>query len=289
TDGTWTDDDHDTITGITGPMQSMDGHGQRLREDRRLERQPSRDGDELRCLDNQALAKTALDMRERGGAAKKGSITADVVPSCLTQDAPAAWSTGVDGYPSPDHPGIHSISCLGDDPDHFVAQDHGFPDAEVADRALEEVAQIGAADATDGDGDLDLVGADGLALDVLDAEVMRSVDHAGTVSVHRHITARRPAGLEPMLWLDPVTRASQPVKSKIPSLISASAQTGIGGSSPSNVDPPRRPGSETSQWALGVAFQSPSGASALLGSPRLGRAPDRPMSSNSPTTMLPWP
>ena len=128
---------------------------------------------------DEPLAEGALDVRERHGAAVEAHVQALVRQALEAVRAGAAGPARRDRDPVADREALDAFPECDDPPGDLVAEDHRLAQPHGAEAAVVEVVQVGAADAAGLDRDLDLAGAGGLGLALLDAEILRGMDDDG--------------------------------------------------------------------------------------------------------------
>ena len=122
------------------------------------------------------LPEAALDMREPHRTAHEAHVEAVVAQAHPAVAARVAWLARVDGDARAGlHPG-HLAADLVDGAGDLVPERHGLLQAHGAEAAMVVVVQVGAADAAGLDPDADIARAQRRHLDLLDAEVLRSMD-----------------------------------------------------------------------------------------------------------------
>ena len=134
----------------------------------------------LRAVDDQLVAERPLHMRHAHGAAVKTHVQALVGHALLAIAARPAGARGGNRH-GVLHPQVLDCGAsLGDHARDLMAQHHGLLDAYRAKATLVVVMKIGATDATVSDPDTQLVRAQGLGGQVLDAQVVgRMTDEGG--------------------------------------------------------------------------------------------------------------
>ena len=120
---------------------------------------------------DEALAEGALDVRERHRRAVEAHVEALVRQPLAAVAAGAAGPARRHGDPVADGEAGAAVADGDDVAGDLVAKDHRLPEPDGAEAAVVVAVQVGAADATGLDRDLDLAGTGGLGRALLDAEV----------------------------------------------------------------------------------------------------------------------
>ena len=125
------------------------------------------------------FAEGALNVREGHGRAVKAHVQAMVRQALQAILAGAAGAGGRDGDEVAQGEAMGTLAEGGDVAGDFVAEDHGFFEADRAEAAVVEIVQVRAADAAGSEADLDLTGAGGFFSVVFKAQIARGVDCEG--------------------------------------------------------------------------------------------------------------
>jgi len=152
---------------------------QRLGQGRVLDRDVVGDRKAAAGLDVQGLDEAALHVRALAGAAHEEDVAAQVEPRLVAARADAAGPRRVDRDPLAEPqvaprggPGAAQVDDLAGD---LVAEDQRLDHLEAAGPAVQEVVQVGAADAAAAEAHPDLARGQRLLLDLLEAQVVGSV------------------------------------------------------------------------------------------------------------------
>ena len=94
-----------------------------------------------------------------GGRCTEADVWAAVVASASAEDAATTGDLGLDGDACADGKVLDAGADFGDVAGDLMAEDHGLADGGGADASLFEVVDVGTADATRANADLDLAGA----------------------------------------------------------------------------------------------------------------------------------
>jgi hypothetical protein len=154
----------------------MEADGQRLSHSGLRHRHAGWDWDCLIGLDCDALPKPTLDMRNPHRASHEAHVEALVGAPLATVPARAAWLARVDGHPHARGQVRNLAADFGDRAGDLVPKRHGLLQPDGAKAAMVKVMQIRAANASGFDADADLVRPGWHGFDLLDAEVLRSMD-----------------------------------------------------------------------------------------------------------------
>ena len=137
-------------------------------------------------LGDETLTKRALNMRHGHGGAIKAHVQALVLLALQAKFAMVAGPARRYGNPVANGETGDTLSQSLDGTGHLMAEDHRLPHAHRAEAAVIVIMQVGAADATRFDSNLDLPRAGLLGLPFLDPQILGRVDDNRFHSLSSH-------------------------------------------------------------------------------------------------------